>query len=61
MRNYTDSDTFTRYNEMQMMPRQFLLSFSYRFKSGNATESKPQRKPEMQDQNNDDLSSAGYN
>ena len=61
MRTYTDSDTFTRYNEMQMMPRQFLLSFSYRFKSGNVTESKTKRKPEMQDQNNDDLSSAGYN
>ena len=60
-RTYTDSDTFTRYNEMQMMPRQFLLSFSYRFKSGNVTESKTKRKPEMQDQNNDDMNEAGYN
>ena len=61
MRTYTDSDTFTRYNEMQMMPRQFLLSFSYRFKSGNVTENKTKRKPEMQDQNNDDMNEAGYN
>lgn len=43
MRAYTNSDSFTRYAEMQMMPRQFLLSFSYRFKNTNAKEQKPQK------------------
>ena len=43
MKSYTDSDTFTRYAEMQMRPRQFMLSFSYRFKNNNAKENQPKK------------------
>ena len=43
MKSYTDSDTFTRYAEMQMRPRQFMLSFSYRFKNNSAKENQPKK------------------
>ena len=43
MKSYTDSDTFTRYAEMQMRPRQFMFTFSYRFKNNDAKESKPKK------------------
>ena len=54
-KSYTDSDTFTRYAEMQMMPRQIMLTFSYRFKNENAKEQKPQK--QLQKEQNDEDSS----
>lgn len=54
MKSFTDSDTFTRYSEMQMQPRQFILSFSYRFKDGNVKEQKPKRTA-IPNQGNDDM------
>ena len=43
MKSYIDSDTFTRYAEMQMRPRQFMLSFSYHFKNNNVKENQPKK------------------
>ena len=59
MRNTTISDTFTRYSEMQMTPRQFLLSFSYRFKSGEVKEQK-NKKPTIQNQNNEEINEVAF-
>lgn len=56
MKTHTDTDTFTRYAEMQWMPRQFILSFSYHFRNDNAKEQKPfQRRRDSQQNKNDDL------
>lgn len=54
MRVYNNTETFTRYAEMQMMPRQFLLSFSYRFKNDNAKEPKPTKKRPTEQMQEDD-------
>lgn len=63
MKSYTDSDTFTRYSENQMQPRQFVLSFSYRFKSGNTKDDKSsqkRRRNSEQNQGDDFGNEMGY-
>lgn len=58
MRAYTDTDSFTRYNEMQMMPRQFTLSLSYRF--GDRTDRNNKPKTPRRDQQGDDDMNVAY-
>ncbi|WP_419868077.1 TonB-dependent receptor domain-containing protein [Chryseobacterium sp. CT-SW4] len=47
MRNYSNTPQFTRETEMQWQPRQFALSFTYRFKQGAKIETKPKTKKDI--------------
>ena len=55
MRNVTRTAEFTRENYMQWQPRQFALSFSYRFKQGEKVD-QPKKKKDINsnDQGSDD-------
>lgn len=57
--SYTDTESFTRYSEMQMMPRTYMLSFSYRFKNKNAKEPRPQQRRNQNSTMGDDESAMG--
>lgn len=54
MRNYTDNAQFTREMEMQWQPRQFALSFTYRFKQGEKVDTKPKVKKDINSNTNGD-------
>jgi len=47
MKNFTDNAQFTREMEMQWQPRQFALSFTYRFKQGEKIDTKPKPKKDI--------------
>ncbi|RNA62149.1 TonB-dependent receptor [Chryseobacterium nematophagum] len=47
MRNYANNAQFTREMEMQWQPRQFALSFTYRFKQGEKIDTKPKIKKDI--------------
>ncbi|WP_333597323.1 TonB-dependent receptor domain-containing protein [Chryseobacterium flavum] len=59
MRNYSDNAQFTRDMEMQWQPRQFALSFTYKFKQGEKIETKPKVKKDINSNTNGDDEQGG--
>lgn len=53
MRRITITNSFTRSGYMQFQPRQFALSFTYKFKQGNEVKLKQKKNRENNDQNDD--------
>lgn len=47
MKNFSDNAQFTREMEMQWQPRQFALSFTYKFKQGEKIDAKPKIKKDI--------------
>ncbi|RXM53389.1 MULTISPECIES: TonB-dependent receptor domain-containing protein [unclassified Chryseobacterium] len=47
MKNFSDNAQFTREMEMQWQPRQFALSFTYKFKQGEKVDAKPKIKKDI--------------
>ncbi|MDR2235139.1 MAG: TonB-dependent receptor [Chryseobacterium sp.] len=59
MRNYANNAQFTRDMEMQWQPRQFALSFTYRFKQGEKIDTKPKVKKDINSNTNGDDDQGG--